>query len=89
MAGITDYFLQVLEGIRNNALVRTEDITFREIGENEGYIRGILDLHNGYELHVAEYVMIDKGGPVALKYRFQLQNPNGGFAARWDNAPHH
>lgn len=89
MARITEYFSHLLKAIGDSAWVRNEDITFREIGENEGYVRGILDLQNGYQLHVAEYVMMDGTNPVAQKYRFQLQTPDGKFIARWDNAPHH
>jgi hypothetical protein len=89
MVRITDYFSHLLGEIRRNAWLRNEDITFREIGENEGYIRGTLDLHDGHELHMAEYAVIEKGHSVALKYRFQLQGPEGEFVARWDNAPHH
>lgn len=89
MARITEYFSHLLKEIEDSAWVRNEDITFREIGENEGYIRGVLDLQNGYQLHVAEYVMMEGADPVTQKYRFQLQTSDGIFIARWDNAPHH
>ena len=69
MERITDYFSFFLEAIKDNAWVRNEEVSFREIGEKEGYIRGTLYLHGGYKLHVAEYVVINQGMPIAIKYR--------------------
>ena len=89
MERITDYFSFFLEAIKDNVWVRNEEVSFREIGEKEGYIRGILYLHGGHELHVAEYVVINQGRPIAIKYRYQLQTPDSKFTARWNNAPHH
>jgi len=66
MARITEYFSRLLKEVGNNAWVRNEDITFREIGENEGYIRGVLDLQNGYQLHIAEYVIVEMANPDGL-----------------------
>ena len=86
MERITDYFSFFLEAIKDNAWVRNEEVSFREIGEKEGYIRGTLYLHGGHELHVAEYVVINQGRPIAIKYRYQLQAPDSKFTACWDNA---
>jgi hypothetical protein len=87
---ITDYFSFFLKAIKDNAWIRNEEkISFREIGEREGYVRGHLYLHGGHELHVAEYVVINQGKPVAIKYRYQLQTPDNKSIVRWDNAPHH
>ena len=55
--------------------------------KKEGYIRGTLYLHGGHKLHVAEYVVISQGMPIAIKYRYQLQTPDSKSTARWDNAP--
>jgi len=38
MERITDYFSFFLEAIKDNAWVRNEEVSFREIGEKEGYI---------------------------------------------------
>ena len=89
MERIADYFLFFLEAMKDNMWVRNEEISFREIAEKEGYIRGTLYLHGGYNLHVAEYVIIKQSKPVAIKYRYQLQTPDRKFTVRWDNAPHH
>lgn len=89
MERITDYFSLFLSVIKQDTWVRSEDISFREIGEKEGYVRGSLCLHGGYELHIAEYVIITDGNPISTKYRYQLLFPEGKFAVRWDNAPHY
>ena len=89
MERVIEYFAQLLEITRNNSWVRNEELTFREIDEKEGYIRGTLALHGGYMLHVAEYVQIIQGHPECIKYRYQLQDKKDNFLARWDNAPHY
>jgi hypothetical protein len=38
MERITDHFSFFLEAIKDNAWVRNEEVSFREIGEKEGYI---------------------------------------------------
>lgn len=66
-----------------------EDLTFRQIDEHEGYIRGTLHLYGGFSLHVAEYVFLEDDCPKLAKYRYQLMDSQNIFVARWDNAPHH
>jgi len=68
MERVTEYFAQLLDITRNNSWVRNEELTFREIDEKEGYIRGTLALHGGYTLHIAEYVHIIQGHPECIKY---------------------
>lgn len=89
MERITDYFLFFLETIKSSIWVLNEEVSFREIGEKEGYIRGTLYLYGSYELHIAEYVVIRHEKPIASKYRYQLQTPDSKSTIRWDNAPHH
>ncbi|MFH1935323.1 MAG: hypothetical protein ABIN18_27600 [Pseudomonadota bacterium] len=48
MERVTEYFSQLLDVTRKNSWVRNEELTFREIDEKEGYIRGTLALHGGY-----------------------------------------
>jgi hypothetical protein len=40
MERVADYFSFFLEAIKENMWVRNEEISFREIAEIEGYIRG-------------------------------------------------
>ena len=62
MERVADYFSFFLEAIKENMWVRNEEISFREIAEKEGYIRGTLYLHGGYKLHVSEYIIIKQCG---------------------------
>jgi len=64
------------------------DISFDEVSEEECYIRGVLTLAGGCELHISEYVVTEPEFK-RLKYRFHLQSAKGQMLARWDNAPHH
>jgi hypothetical protein len=61
---------------------------FEEIDINECYVRGVLRLIDGFELHVAEYV-ITAPELIRPKHRYHLQTSDGAFVSRWDNAPHH
>lgn len=89
MERVAEHFSQILDTARSNSWVRNEDLTFREIDDKEGYIRGILYLHGGCALHIAEYVEIKNGRAKCIKYRYQLQDRKEKLLARWDNAPHH
>jgi len=68
--------------------VLRSDVRFEEIDVNECYVRGVLTLIGGFELHIAEYVVTD---PILTrpKYRYHLQTSDGRLISRWDNAPHH
>jgi hypothetical protein len=89
MERVTEYFEQLLNVINTHAWVIQEELAFRQIDVREGYIKGILYLHDGFVLHVAEYVEIQVGAPHIAKYRYHLQDHDNHFIARWDNAPHH
>lgn len=83
-----EYYAGVQKAILAAPHVVQMDISFDEVSEEECYIRGVITLTGGYELHIAEYVVT---GPEfkRLKYRFHLHTPNDRMIARWDNAPHH
>lgn len=83
-----DYYLSVQSVISRSRLVISNSLSFNEIDQNECYVRGSLTLINGWNLHVAEYVVTE---PILtrLKYRYQLQQSDGILVSRWDNAPHH
>lgn len=83
-----EYYVSVQAAILAAPHVIQTDISFDEISEEECYIRGVLTLVEGYELHIAEYVVTEPELK-RLKYRFHLQSPKGKMIARWDNAPHH
>ncbi len=83
-----EYYAAVQAAILAAPHIIQTDISFDEVSESECYIRGILTLAGGYELHIAEYIVT---GPEfkRLKYRFHLQSSENQMIARWDNAPHH
>lgn len=83
-----DYYLDLQDVIHAAPFVLRSDLRFEEIDANECYIRGILLLVGGFELHIAEYVVT---GPdlIRPKYRYHLQSSNDKLVTRWDNAPHH
>ena len=83
-----EYYSSVQAAILAAPHVIQNDISFDEVSEEECYIRGILTLTGGYELHIAEYIVTEPGFK-RLKYRFHLQSSEGKMIARWDNAPHH
>jgi hypothetical protein len=85
---VREYFASVQGGILSLPFVIHSNLSFDEISESEGYVRGILILSGGFELHVAEYVVF-RPKLHRLKYRYHLQTPEGTLVIRWDNAAHH
>lgn len=83
-----EYYASVQKAILATPHVIQIDVSFDEISEDECYIRGVLTLNGGYQLHIAEYIVTEPKLE-RLKYRFHLQAPNAKMIARWDNAPHH
>ncbi len=90
MESITGYFKQLIQIIDQNEWVVLQDLSFRQMDELEGYIRGELQIHGGYVLHVAEYTVLQPPDLITrLKYRYQLQDQENHLMVRWDNAPHY
>ena len=83
-----EYYASLQAAILAARHVIQSDISFDEISEEECYIRGMLILAGGYELHIAEYVVTEPEFK-RLKYRYHLQSSKNKMLARWDNAPHH
>jgi len=83
------YYHRGTEIIAACPLVISLDIAFREIDENECYIKGVLHLTGGHTSHLAEYVITEPKPPTRLKYRYQLQRADQLRVVHWDNAPHH
>ena len=83
-----EYHRTVQAAISEAPHVIASDVSFDEIDVNECYIRGVLTLVGGFELHLAEYVVTEPDLQ-RLKYRYHLQRANGTMLARWDNVPHH
>ncbi len=83
-----EYYAGVQKAILAAPHVIQTDISFDEVSEEECYIRGVIILRGGFELHIAEYVATEPEFK-RLKYRFHLQSSDNRMIARWDNAPHH
>jgi len=83
-----DYYLSLQNAVHAAPHVLRSDVQFEEIDVNECYVRGVLTLIGGFELHIAEYVVTE---PILTrpKYRYHLQASGGKLVSRWDNAPHH
>jgi len=83
-----EYYLHLQDVIHAPPYVLRSDLRFEEIDTNECYIRGMLLLVGGFELHIAEYVVTepDLSRP---KCRYHLQSLSDELVTRWDNAPHH
>ena len=83
-----EYYRSVQAAISDAPHVIASQVSFDEIDVNECYIRGVLTLIGDFELHLAEYVIIqpDLQRP---KYRYHLQRADGTLVSRWDNVPHH
>ncbi len=83
-----EYFGNIQQKVLGSPYVLQSTLSFDQISEREGYLKGILSLTHGYSLHIAEYVQTL---PVleVVKYRYHLQDNEGAFIGRWDNAPHH
>lgn len=82
------YFGSVQALLQKAAYVLSFEIAYEEIDLYECYIRGRLQLENGLQLHIAEYVVTEPQFK-RMKYRYHLQNEKGQRIVRWDNAPHH
>jgi len=83
-----DYYLSVQAAVHAAPHVLRSNIRFEEIDVNECYVRGILALIGGFELHIAEYV-VTAPSLTRHKYRYHLQGPDSSLVSRWDNVPHH
>jgi len=83
-----EYYAGVQNAILAAPHVIQTDISFDEVSEDECYIRGVVTLRGGFELHIAEYVVTEPEFK-RLKYRFHLQTFDSRMVVRWDNAPHH
>jgi len=83
-----EYFGNIQQAVLDSPYVLQNTLSFDQISEREGYLKGTLNLTHGYSLHIAEYVQTH---PVLeiQKYRYHLQDSEDTLIARWDNAPHH
>ena len=84
-----DYHHQLVAQIASIPAIASSNIAFREIDENECYVKAVLTFATGHELHLAEYVVIQGEQVQRTKYRYQLLTAEKKPLSRWDNAVHH
>jgi hypothetical protein len=82
---ISDYF----DFLKRIAKKSPEVVNFRLIrefiGVNSGFIRFVLELIDGCELHVFEYI---DSSLHKIDYSYHWLNKEKKLITRWDNAPH-
>jgi hypothetical protein len=76
-----DYYLSLQNAVHAAPHVLRSDMQFEEIDVNECYVRGVLTLIDGFELHIAEYVVTEPV-PTRPKYRYHLQTFGGKLVSR-------
>lgn len=86
---IKDYYRQILKLCTDTPLIVDFHLDFEEIDADTGYLSGILDLVDGSNLHIAEFVVTKNDQIKREKYRFHWQDSNSNLIARWDNVKHH
>jgi hypothetical protein len=83
---LSDYF----NFLKKVAIQNPDVLNFRLIkefiGVSRGFIRFALELRDGTELHIFEYV---DSGLHKIDYSYHWQDNEKKLIQRWDNAPHH
>ncbi len=83
---ISDYFDFLKKLANKNPDVTKFRLIKQFIGINKGFIRFALELRDGTELHIFEYVDSDLH---KIDYSYHWQNKEKTLIKRWDNAPHY
>ena len=84
-----EYYQQLVAMVSALPAIVASNLTYREIDENECYIKGTLVFASGHELHIAEYIIVQTDAIMREKYRYQLLTIDSRQIVRWDNAAHH
>lgn len=87
MRDVNQHFELVERAVEYSSAVEAEiEIERRDAGR--GVIEGVVYFADGSRLEFSERVIIEKGRPIKLDYRYQfVQSDVAVF--RYDNAPHH
>lgn len=84
-----DYHRRFIELTSRIPAIVDSKVEFREIDENECYLKAALTFASGHVLHIAEYVITQANAVKREKYRYQLLDSRQRHLSRWDNVPHH
>lgn len=80
------YFESLKKQARSFRLLKEFKLIREFVDQNKGFIRFKMNLVDGSEIHVFEYVTMKLE---KLDYSYHLQDKNKDLIVRWDNAPHH
>ncbi len=83
---IGDYFEFLKKVANKNPEVEKFRLIREFIGIKKGFIRFAIELRDGSELHVFEYI---DSNLHKLDYSYHWQDKEKRLITRWDNAPHH
>ena len=84
---LANYQAQLVASIPTSPRIREKTIQVQIFSENEGRIEIALTMADGSELHLAEYVNLEKDEPIR-KYSYHFQDKNQALIFRYDNKPH-
>ena len=80
------YFYTLKETARKFSFLKNFILLKEFINTSKGFIRFKLELKDGSEIHVFEYVKTPKE---VIDYSYHWQDKDKNLVMRWDNAPHH
>ena len=83
---IADYFEFFKRLASSDPSVKKLRLVQERIGVKTGYLRFVLELTDGSELHVFEFV---NSSMRKIDYSYHWQDKEQKLVTRWDNAPHH
>jgi hypothetical protein len=83
---IGDYFEFLKKVANKNSSVKKFRLIREFIGVKKGFIRFVIELRDGSELHVFECV---DSSMHRIDYSYHWQDKEKRLITRWDNAPHH
>lgn len=81
------YIQSVLEEFRD--VIADMVIEIFEATIEEGFIRGVITFIDGSRLSFLEYIRLQAGTLIKLKYRYHYEDHEGRLVFRYDNAPHY
>ncbi len=90
MTAPAEYVLQLKTQLALSLIVVSFTIVEEKVWTDRGYIRIRMTLSNGDFLEAAEYFVLQVGGCVTHRYRYQwMDGERRELRKRWDNVEHH
>ena len=86
---IREYFKKVEGSLSDCPLAIHFQYDFTIVDFDRGFWKSCIKFLAGFELHLFEYVIIERGIKELDAYRYHFQGPEEKLVFRFDNAPHH